>query len=361
MLSILGRGTKLCDGLSRREWLRVGGLSAFGLSLPRLLQAKPGSPARRTRSCILLWLSGGPPQHETWDPKPNAPEGIRGDLKPIASAVPGLWVGELMPRVARVADKCCVLRSVSTRDDNHYSSQYYMLTGQPHSPPNSQARLAGVAPNNWPGIAAVVKHLRQTRGRLPAGIILPEQTIGNDFVVFPGQNAGFLGRPADPWLINCDPADPAFRIRELSLSADVPPMRLTGRESLLRQVDQHLGSVVQSGAPSQYDVWQQQSFELLRSAGQARAFDLDQEPARVRDRYGRHNAGQCVLLARRLVEGGWRSSRSTGRAWRATCRPATRSGTRTQKQRTTQDGPDARLGSDLLSPAGGLERSRPAG
>src|SRR5205823_3360582 len=117
MLRIDDRGSPLCDGLTRREWLRIGGLGLAGLTLPTLLQARQahptpptGLPAGRAKSCIVLFFLGGPPQHETWDPKPDAPAEVRGDLRPVASAVPGLRVGELMPRTARLTDKLCVLR-----------------------------------------------------------------------------------------------------------------------------------------------------------------------------------------------------------------------------------------------------------
>src|SRR5689334_137358 len=124
MLTIEDQGSCLCDGLTRREWLRAGSLGLFGLSLPALLQNRraqaatpyPGRAFGQARACIVLFLMGGPPQHETWDPKPDAPSEIRGDLKSIPTAVPGLRVGELMPNVARRADKCCVLRAVSTND-----------------------------------------------------------------------------------------------------------------------------------------------------------------------------------------------------------------------------------------------------
>jgi len=127
MLRILDDGARLCDGMTRREWLRIGGLGAFGLSLPALLQSQRGKAANgvaKAKACIVLFLMGGPPQHETWDPKPETPVEIRGDLKPIASSLPGLHVGELMPRTARVAHRCAILRAVSTNDNAHSSSGY---------------------------------------------------------------------------------------------------------------------------------------------------------------------------------------------------------------------------------------------
>src|SRR5438874_12810792 len=136
MLSLLDRGTTLCDGLTRRECLRIGGLGMFGLTLPALAQARQAAAATgatdkfgKAKSCIILFFLGGPPQHETWDPKPAAPAEVRGDLQSIASAVPGFRVGELMPRTARFTNKIAVLRAMTTRDNAHSSSGYYMTTG----------------------------------------------------------------------------------------------------------------------------------------------------------------------------------------------------------------------------------------
>src|SRR6516162_5206247 len=140
MLTLADTGPRLCDSLTRREWLRVGGLSALGLSLPALVRtrsATAATPSRRTpRSCIVLFLMGGPPQHSTWDPKPAAPAEIRGAFAAIATRVPGITICELLPRTAQLLDKVCLLRAVSTNDNAHSSSGYAMLTGQPHLPTN---------------------------------------------------------------------------------------------------------------------------------------------------------------------------------------------------------------------------------
>jgi hypothetical protein len=308
MLRIQDSGARLCDGLSRREWLRIGGLGTFGLSLPGLLQARAERPADapdsfgKAKSCILLFLLGGPPQHETWDPKPDAPPEVRGDLKPIATNVPGIQVGELMPRTARHLDKVCVLRALSTNDNAHSSSGYWMLTGVPHQPTNTENARPG-APNDWPCLAALVQRLRPARG-LPAAVVLPEHIWNTGMISWPGQDGGFLGRSADPWLIHCHPESPDFQVPGLVLPPDVPPLRLDGRRSLLAQVDRHLDDAERSGAAARFDVRSRQAFDLLRAGRARRAFDLDTEPPKMRDRYGRNRWGQSVLLARRLVEAG---------------------------------------------------------
>src|SRR5262249_32813454 len=152
-----------------------------------------------------------------------------------ASSVPGLWVGELMPRVARLADKCCVLRSVFTNDHSHSSSMYWTMTGSPHSPLNSEVVKSG-SPNDWPTIRAVFKHLYRGPCPLPAAITLPEQFIGNNLVVPNGQNAGFLGRKSDPWLLPCDPSALNFQVPAFDLPAEVSPLRVDDRRALLGQV-----------------------------------------------------------------------------------------------------------------------------
>jgi hypothetical protein len=310
MLSLHSQPALLCDGLTRREWLRAGGLGAFGLALPELLQARTAQGAAeraetafgKAKACIVLFLLGGPPQHETWDPKPEAPTGIRGDLRPIKSAVPGMQVGELMPRTAQLSDKCCVLRGMSTNDNAHSSSGYWMLTGYPHQPMNSENSKLG-APNDWPCFGAVIKHRRNGNG-LPPVVTLPEHIWNTGNIPWPGQDAGFLGRKADPWLLTCDPSSSSFQVPQLHLPGEVPPLRLQARRSLLAQVNQHLDGAAAAATVAGYQTYSQQAFDLLRSPKARRAFDLDREPPAVRDRYGRCRFGQSVLLARRLVEAG---------------------------------------------------------
>lgn len=325
MLSIHDDGLQLCDGLTRREWLRIGGLGmggggAFGLSLSALLAQraaaaegrsveKPGERRGSARSCILLYQLGGPPQHETWDPKPDAPREIRGHLGCIPSAVPGLHVGELMPRVARLTDRVAVLRAVSTGDNAHSTSGYNMITGVPHSPKGVEGAKPG-APNNWPCVGGIITDLRRrhpglVRGvGLPPAITLPEVAANDGGKTWPGQDAGFLGRTADPWLLTCDPSKPDFRVPGTSPTGDLSPLRYQRRERLLSQLDRHLRYHEASGRLERQAHWHQQAFDLLASARAGEAFDLSREPKKVRERYGIDRYSQSVLLARRLVEAG---------------------------------------------------------
>ncbi len=316
MLSYRAGGTRLCDGLHRREWLRVGGLGAFGLSLGQLMHSRAAAldhDARlmrsfgRAKACIVLFMLGGPPQHETWDPKPSAPIEIRGPLGSIPTATPGLHVGELMPMTARLTDRIAVLRAMSTNDNAHSSSGYWMLTGRPHAPTNSENATPG-APNDWPCLAAMVRHLRGDRGSLPGAVRLPEEIWNTGRIVWPGQDAGWLGDAADPWLVTCDPAQPDFQVGDIALPSDVNAQRLMQRRHLLnsmngRTVAERSSERLQA-APSRWSNFQNKAIDLLQSDSARRAFAIEQETEAVRERYGRNRFGQSVLLARRLVEAG---------------------------------------------------------
>jgi Protein of unknown function (DUF1501) len=313
MLSVLGKSARLCDGLTRREVLRIGGVSAFGLALPQLTGGRSASAAPslashaksagRAKNCIVLFLMGGPPQHSTWDPKPDAPPEVRGEFGPICTSVSGLSLSELLPETARVADHICVLRAVHSGDNAHSSSGYYMLTGRPHVPMNFENANPG-APNDFPSLGGVISKLNPGRGTIPATVTLPHRIFNTDGSVWPGQDAGFLGRAIDPWLVNCAPADKTFRVHGLSLPPEIPPMRLSRRRSLLEQFDRQRAQLCQSEVIEGFSADTRQAFDLLTSGRSATAFRIDDEPAAMRDRYGRSPFGQSVLLSRRLVEAG---------------------------------------------------------
>jgi hypothetical protein len=314
MLRLLGPAARLCDGVSRREVLRIGGFGALGvgLNLPDLARAAvtesgstAGSSFGRARSCIVLFLMGGPPQHSTWDPKPDAPAEVRGDFKPIATTVPGLSLSELMPRTALVADKLCVLRAMSTGDNAHSSSGYYMLTGRPHQPMNFENANPG-PPNDAPVVGALVGRLGPSHGGLPSSITLPHRIFNTDGSVWPGQDAGFLGRSQDPWLLNARLTPEGYRIQEIDLPADLDPSRMGRRKSLLDRLHRGMDVLAQDRTANLFDGQTRQAFDLLSSPPARRAFRLDEEPQANRDRYGATPFGQGVLLARRLVEAGVR-------------------------------------------------------
>jgi len=292
--------------LDRRVWLGLGGIGLGGLSLTSLLTQKAQgklAPKARAKSVIVFGLLGGPPQHETWDPKPNAPQEIRGEFGTIATRTPGLRVGELMPKTAGLTDKIAVLRAVATHDNAHSSSGYQMLTGIPHIP-LSQESAAPKAPNNHPCIGALLRAVRPEVGGLPSAITLPEHLWNDGNFPWPGQDAGFLGPRYNPWLIHCDPSDPHFEIPSLNLPGDIPPLRFQQRNSLLDQITEHHQKVDRSGVYGSFSRYRQKASDLVFSPQARKAFDLESEPQTVRERYGSTRFAQSCLLARRMVEAG---------------------------------------------------------
>ena len=255
------------------------------------------------KSCIILFLMGGPPQHSTWDPKPKAPIEVRGEFGPIDTAVPGMQLGELFHQTAKMADKLAILRAVSSGDNAHSSSGYYMLTGHPHAPMNFENANPGF-PNDYPNMGAVIRKYVTARGALPAAVRLPHRIFNTDGSVWPGQDGGFMGRTSEPWLMNCTPGDADFRVPEFSLSVDVNDRRMADRLSLLQQINTRFDTASKTGLPLTYGRYAQQAFDLLGSTTSRQAFDLERESPAMRDRYGRTQFGQSVLLGRRLVEAG---------------------------------------------------------
>ncbi|MCA9182040.1 MAG: DUF1501 domain-containing protein, partial [Planctomycetales bacterium] len=312
MFSLLGRNTILCDRLTRREWLRVGGIGAFGLTLNHLQASRAGSPTAtmpalaasfgKARRCIVLFMLGGPPQHETWDPKPEAPSEIRGEFGTIPTATPGYHVGELMPLTAQWTQRIAVLRAMATDDNAHSSSGYWMFTGRPHSPKGQENALPG-APNNWPSVASVVRHLKGDPTSLPGAMRLPEEIWNTGHIVWPGQDAGWLGGHADPWLLTCDPNQADFHIPDISLPIEVSPDRFAKRSALRDLLNGQLRATT-SASVDRWSGWQAKAIDLMQATETQKAFALDQESEKARDRYGRNRFGQSVLLARRLIEAG---------------------------------------------------------
>ncbi len=299
----------------RREWLRVGSLAMGGLTLAQLLDpakaaARSGSSSSaagfgRARSVILIQLLGGPAQHDTWDPKPQAPREVRGEFGSIASAVPGIDVGELMPRLARHTKKLSVLRAVVTDDQAHSSSGYYMLTGVPHIPKSSE-NATPKFPNLHPSTSAVVRHLQPTVDGIPSSIHLPDYIYNNGKITWPGQDGGWLGRSADPWLLICNPAEENFRIPDLELSEGVSPERFSSRRTLREQFESQLRQFENQSSAKVFTEQSNLAYGLLASKSCREAFDLSKEKEAMRARYGKTRFGQSLLLARRLIEAGTR-------------------------------------------------------
>jgi hypothetical protein len=307
MLIVKQSGPHLCDGVTRREWLRMGALSLGGITLPQLLQdrAQATTAGRgRAKSVIILFNTGGIPHHETWDPKPDAPAEIRGAFGAISTRTPGLFVGELMPRSAELTEHIAVVRTMVTGDNAHSTSGYQMLTGVPHVPLNRENAGPG-KPNDWPAMNALVRALRPPRGGLPSSIALPRRLANNGGQdPWPGTDAGFLGRHLDPWLLECDPSADDFTVPGGEFREGMSSLRLDHRRSLLNQLNGELENLRRSDAVQHFDTYQQQALDLIGGGQAQQAFDLTREPDVVRERYGRNRQGQSVLLARRLVEAG---------------------------------------------------------
>jgi hypothetical protein len=310
VLSFHDQPARLCDGVSRRELLRVGGLSALGLSLPGLLKAKaetpsPTSPGTfgRAKNVLFLWLQGGPPQHETFDPKPDAPAEVRGEFRPIQTDVPGIHFCELLPRIAARADKLAVVRSMCTHSDLHDASGYWVLTGYKYA--GQQSRI--ISPKDWPYLGSIVKMLRPSE-RLPAytSVWLPDVMRLNDNVTPAGQTAGFLGKRWEPQRLVCDPSAADFHVEGLALPQEIPPLRLSARQGLREQLERHFAAVERGPALQDYDRHARDALGLLTSGAARAAFDIDKEPPTLRERYGRNKWGQSLILARRLIEAGAR-------------------------------------------------------
>lgn len=308
MFALHDRSSRLCDGVSRRELLRIGGLSTLGLSLPMLLQAGPspathGSTLGRAKNVLFLWLQGGPPQHETFDPKPDAPAEIRGEFQPISTNVPGIQFCELLPRISTMADKLAIVRSLTTHSDLHDASGYWILTGNKYAGQQSRE----ISPTDWPYLGSIIKMLKPST-TLPAytSVWLPDMMRLNDNVTPAGQTAGFLGRHWEPERLVCDPSSAEFKVEGLTLPPEISPLRLSAREELRTQIERHFAAVERGGSVDVFQRHAQEAYGLLTSGRARTAFDLHREPDALRDRYGRNKWGQCLILARRLIEAGSR-------------------------------------------------------
>jgi uncharacterized protein (DUF1501 family) len=290
-------------GINRRELLQVGYSGLLGISLPALLTRPAAAGAPRTpHSVILIFLTGAPSHLDTFDPKPDAPAEIRGEFRPVATRVPGLRICEHLPRLAARTDKYALIRTLSHRENNHLVATHHVLTGQ-QQPGAFFDKVA--SRDDWPCYSAALDYLRPRSDGVPNGVNLPTFLMEGP-LTWPGQHAGFLGPRHDPWQITRDPNRPDFRVDSLRLAPGLEVARLNDRRALLAQVDRQQTRLAQAAEARRLADQQRLAFSVLTSGRVARAFEIDQEPAPVRDRYGRHAFGQSLLLARRLVQAGVR-------------------------------------------------------
>ncbi len=291
--------------LPRRGLLGVGCSSALGLTLPWLAarRAAADAPRPRATSCLIVFLSGGPPQHETFDPKPDAPVEIRGPFLPVSTSVPGVQFSELLPRTAARADRLCVIRSMTTGIHAHSASGCFMLTG--HEPVNAVESVPP-GPQDWPSIAGAVGALRASDRSPLDAVVLPEPIFNNPSIPWPGQNGGFMGAAWHPHVIRCDPSQERIEIEGLVAGAADQQRRLAERRGLLGRIDTDLTRRLRTPAMADFDRFRAEAFDLLDAGPTRAALEIEREPAASRDRYGRGKWGQSLLMARRLIEAGVR-------------------------------------------------------
>ncbi len=312
--------------VSRRTMIQAGGVSLLGLGSGELSALRAESSSKHTaRSVIYIFLSGGLAQHDSFDPKPDAPENIRGEFKPIATRTPGLRICEHLPKLAERSERWALIRSLTHPTNDHSAGHLFMLTGRSSVPP-------GFNPNapkdtDWPSIAAVAGAVTSVRNNLPPAVVLPDRIVHNSGRVIPGQFGGVMGRNRDPWFLEASrfepraygaypqyefdhqqrpfkPLRPGFELPDLSLPQGVDPTRLSSRLDVLKRIDEQRASLDRHAARSTMDRQRQAATSLLVDPRVRQAFDIRHQPDKELDRYGRHAFGWSLLMAARLVEAG---------------------------------------------------------
>jgi hypothetical protein len=287
----------------RRHLLRIGGLSLLGAQLGGKASADQSNATLKVRakSVILLHQWGGPSHHDTIDMKPKAPAEIRGEFRAAPTSAPEIMISDRLPRLAKVAHHCSLIRSMTHTMKNHNSAGYYSLTG--FAPATDDQRLRDSL-DLFPAYGSVVDRLAPAEAGMPTFVGYP-YTI-RDGSITPGQHASFLGKQHDPLFFTNDPNGPDFRLPELSLPGSLSLERLEHRQSVMKLIDQQSELLEFSATARGLDAQYRKAVRMLTSAAVQQAFDLAHEPAALRDRYGRTTYGQGCLLARRLVEAGVR-------------------------------------------------------
>lgn len=287
----------LCDERrTRREWLRVCGLTALGAGTAG---AKPQATRQRARSVLLVFTGGGVSHIDTFDMKPNAPEEIRGEFHSTPTSVTGTRICEHLPRLARLADRYAVVRSVSHDDVDHGSASYLALTGQFHLRRSSNPPIR---PTDFPTYGAILRRVRPSN-QFPYTAVHLNGPLLTPREAGPGQYGGFLGRGNEPLILG-DCTDTATTMPGLEPQGDMPTVRQQGRQSLLQALNRQAADWQSNPTLLERDQLHRRAFEFLDSPRYRQAFDLAREPIHVRERYGPNRSGQAMLLGRRLVEVG---------------------------------------------------------
>ncbi len=295
-VSLSSQKRGLCNGWSRRDFIRIGALGPIGLTLSKFLAASNTfaqpliQPARQARSVILVFLGGGLSHHDSFDMKPDALEEIRGKYGSIPTSVPGLRIGELLPRMAKVMKKVCLVRSGSHENDHHETATNWVLSGRFGSPFG-----------DYPAIGAVVASQTGFSSVLPPYVVIPKNP---SFTWELGKSA-FLGGRYESFKVG-DPNQKNYQVRDLTPDKSSTPMVQNRRQSLLKAVDGLARRIEGSDQLATYDQFQRKAAEMVLSSRAQEAFAVEREPDWIRDAYGRSTFGQSCLMARRLVENGVR-------------------------------------------------------
>ncbi len=297
-------GNPLDRYASRREFLYVGLLGGIGLTLPQFLKTQALGATKTydfhepvAQGIIHIFLPGGLAHQESFDPKPFAPAEYRGPFGAIDTTIPGVQFGEFMKETAKIADKVTIIRSMSHGEAAHERGTHNMFTGYRPSPALE-----------YPSIGSVISHELGPRNDLPPYVCVP--SVPNEFA-----NSGYLSSAFGPFALGSDPAEGNFQVRDLNLPKDVDNARFERRRSLLDTVDYHFRSLEESDALESMDSFYQHAYKLISSQKARESFDLSAEPDKIKDEYGRTQAGQRMLLARRLIEGGVRFVSLTAGGW----------------------------------------------
>jgi len=303
MFDLTTGNTSDCTGMSRRSFLRVGGLSTLGLTLPNFLRARASSPdaQRKPKRCILLWMQGGPSHIDSFDPKPDAPSEIRGDFATIPTQLPGVRFCEHLPLLAGINRDFSLIRGHDPKNGSHGVADHLMMSGHKFN-----------ASLPFPCYGSVVAKERGFQDGM-----LPFVQLGKSIDRrFNGGVGGFLGDTYNPFEVQEDPNAAMFRVRDLSITGDAERVRLDRRYAMLTELDRYQKNVEQSvDAVQARDTFYQKAHDLITSPAAKRAFDIAAEPDKVRDRYGRTQLGQSCLLARRLIDAGVQFVTVTDGGW----------------------------------------------
>jgi uncharacterized protein (DUF1501 family) len=293
----LGNSPRYCDGMSRRSFLALGVAGMAHVGMAQLARARETSDAKKNTSVILLWLDGGPSHLDLYDMKPDAPAEYRGIWKPIPTKVPGFDITELFPKQAKVTDKFSIVRSLHHGTGDHFAGAHRMLTTKDMAV--SGANTTG----KFPSLGAIVnRELGPRRRGMPGYVAVPHaSSVG----INPGYFGGnFLGAQHNPFQPGGDPNAATYRVNNLNLAAGLTVPRLEDRRSLVQHFDTARRQLDGLADAQAMDRFEQEAFDFVTGQAARRAFDINKEDPKLRDRYGRHNWGQSTLLARRLVEAG---------------------------------------------------------